>query len=59
MRDDGEDLGGAVRGTERGGGGKRAACVGHVVYEDGDAVADRADEDHAADFVGAGAFFVD
>lgn len=59
MRDDGEDFGGAVRGAQGGGGGERAACVGHVVYEDGDAVADVADEDHAADFVGAGALFVD
>jgi hypothetical protein len=38
---------------------ERAARVGHVVDEDGDFVLDVADEDHAGDFVGARALFVD
>ena len=36
-----------------------AAGVGHVVDEDGGFGGDGADEDHAGDFVGAGALFVD
>ena len=59
MRDDGEHLRGPVRGAEGGGGGEGPACVGHVVDEDGGSAGDVADEDHAADFVGAGTFFVD
>ena len=59
MRDDGEHFGGAVRGAERGRGGKRAARVGHVVDQDGGSGGYRADEDHAADFVRARALFVD
>lgn len=35
-----------------------AACIGHVVDDDGDFVLDVADEDHAGDFVGPGALFV-
>ena len=35
------------------------AGVGHVVDEDGGFGGDGADENHAADLVGAGAFFVD
>ena len=57
--DDGKDFRGAVLRAESCGGCERAACVGHVVNEDGDAGADGADEDHFAYFVGAGAFFVD
>ena len=38
---------------------ERAACVCHVVDEDRDLVLDVADEDHAGDFVGARALFVD
>ena len=36
-----------------------SASVSHVVDEDGDLVLDVSDEDHAGDFVGAGAFLVD
>ena len=36
-----------------------AACISHVVHDDGDFVFDVADEDHAGDFVGARALFVD
>jgi len=42
-----------------GGFAERAARVGHVVDYDGNAVAHVADEDHAGDFVGASALFVD
>ena len=59
MRDDGHDLAGAVVHDGFGGLDQRAAGVGHVVDEDGNAVAHVADEDHAGDFVGAGALFVD
>jgi hypothetical protein len=38
---------------------ERAASIGHVVYEDGNFVLYVADEDHAGDFVGARALFVD
>jgi hypothetical protein len=38
---------------------ERAACVGHVVDEDGDLVFYVADEHHAGDFIGACALFVD
>ena len=38
---------------------QRAAGIGHIVYEDGSLAFDVADEDHAADFVGARALFVD
>ena len=38
---------------------QRAARIGHVVDDDGDAVRDVADEDHLGDFVGARALFVD
>lgn len=59
VRDDSHDFFGAVLHHGVGGFDERAASVGHVVDEDGDAVLDVADEHHAADFVGAGAFFVD
>jgi hypothetical protein len=36
-----------------------AASVGHVVDDDGGAALDVSDEDHAADFVGTSALFVD
>lgn len=36
-----------------------AARIGHIVDKNGDFVYDVADEDHAGDFVGTGAFFVD
>ena len=35
VSDDGEDFRGPVGGAERGRGGEGAACVGHVVDEDG------------------------
>ena len=57
--DDGEDLSRAVVHDRVGGFGQRAARVGHVIDEDGDLVFDVADEDHARDFVGALALFVD
>lgn len=59
VRDDGDDFGGAVGHDGVGGFDEGAAGVGHVVDEDGDFVGDVADEDHARDFVGASAFFVD
>jgi hypothetical protein len=57
--DDGYDFARAVVHHCFGSFDKRAAGVSHVVDEDGDFVFDVADEDHAGDFVGAGALFVD
>lgn len=57
--DDGVDLAGAVLHDGVGGFDEGAAGVGHVVDDDGDLVLDVADEDHAGDFVGTSAFFVD
>lgn len=59
VRDNGDGFFCAVRDDYVGGFDERAARVGHVVDDDGDAVFDVADEDHAGHFVGAGAFFVD
>ena len=60
VRHDGDDLlGAALVDQGLGGFGQGAAGVGHVVDEDGGLGGDGADEDHAGDFVGAGAFFVD
>lgn len=42
-----------------GGFDQSAAGIGHVVDENGDLVLDVADENHAGDFVGACALFVD
>lgn len=38
---------------------ERAACICHVVHDDGDFVLDVADKNHSGDFVGASALFVD
>lgn len=38
---------------------ERAACIGHVVHDDGDFVLHVTDEYHSGDFVGPRAFFVD
>lgn len=51
--DQGDDVAGAVSDQRVGGLGQRAAGVGHVVDQDGDFAFDRADEGHAADFVGS------
>ena len=59
MRDDSNDLASFVCHDGFRGFDERAAGVGHVVYEDGDFVLYVADEDHAGDFVGARALFVD
>ena len=59
MGHDGDDLARFVRHYRFGGFDQSAARVGHVVDEDGDFVLDVADEDHAGDFVGARALFVD
>lgn len=59
MRDDRNRLAGAMVHDHIGGFDEGPAGVGHVIYDDGDAVRDVADEDHATDFVGAGALFVD
>ena len=59
VRDDGDDFAGLVRDERLGRFGERAASVGHVVDQDAGFVLDVADEDHAGDFVGAGALFVD
>lgn len=59
VRDNRNRLGRAVRYHHVRGLAERAACVGHVVDDDGGAVCDAADEDHAGDFVGAGALLVD
>jgi len=59
VRDDSDDFASFVRDERLGGFGERAAGVGHVVDEDAGFVFDVADEDHAGDFVGAGALFVD
>jgi hypothetical protein len=47
MCDDGDDLASLVRHDGLGSFDERAACVGHVVDEDGDLVLDVADENHA------------
>jgi len=47
MRDDGNDLASFVRHDRLGGFDERAACVGHIVDEDGNLVLDVADENHA------------
>ena len=59
VRDDSDNFVCAVRHYGVSGFDKGPASVGHVVYEDGYFVADVADEDHAGDFVGTVAFFVD
>jgi hypothetical protein len=58
MGDNGDHFAGFVRHDRFGGFDERAAGVGHVVDEDGDFILDVADKDHAGDFVGAGALFV-
>jgi hypothetical protein len=59
VSDDSNDFARAVRHDCLSGFHERAARVSHVVDEDGGAPGDVADEDHAGDFVGAGALFVD
>ena len=59
MRDDGDDFARAVRHDCFSGFHKRAAGVGHVVHQDGDLILHVANQDHAGDFVRAGALFVD
>lgn len=59
MRDDGDGGFGAVSDDDFGSFDECAARVGHVVHDDGDAVAHVAYEDHTGDFVGAGTLFVD
>ena len=59
VRDHGNSGFGAVLYDHVGGFAEGAARVGHVVDDDGDAVAHVADENHAGDFVGAGALFMD
>ena len=59
MSDDSNDFPSSMVHDCFGGFDKRAACVSHVVYENCDFVLDVSDEDHAGDFVRAGAFFVD
>lgn len=59
VRDDGDDLGGAVGEARLGGFDECAARVGHVVDEDGDLGVDVADEGHLGNFVGAVALLVD
>lgn len=51
MSDDGKDSGGTRFGEMGGGETDGSACVGHVVYENGDFVGDVSDEDHSGDFV--------
>lgn len=57
--DNGDGGFGAVGHDDVGGLAQGAACVGHVVYNDGNLVRDIAYEDHAGDFVRAGALLVD
>jgi len=59
VRDDGDNLAGAVILHRLGRLGQGSAGVRHVVDEDGDLVDDVAHEDHASDDVGTGALLVD
>ena len=38
---------------------KCSACIGHIINNDGNFIFHAADEDHAGDFVGTGAFLMD
>ena len=59
MSDDSENFGRAMGGAERSCCSEGAAGIGHVVDDDGSPARDMAHKDHPADFVGAGALFVD
>jgi len=59
MRDDGDGFLSAVLHHHLRSLDQRAARIGHVVDDDGDATPDVADEDHARDFVGSRSLFVD
>ncbi len=58
MGDDSNDFTGLVRHEGLGSFGERAAGIGHVVDEDAGFVFNVTNEDHAGDFVGARALFV-
>jgi hypothetical protein len=59
MSDDSDNFARTVRHDCLSGLDQSAACVGHIVDENGNSVLNIADKDHTGDFVGAGALFVD